>query len=97
MTAPKGLRGKHVPVWSLNAITQRNTRANFTVRDRSRTLDSVIRFGLSRDYGIYRFGLIKDPAGRPAGRACSCLNWNLVELIGIEPTTSGLQSPRSPS
>ncbi len=22
---------------------------------------------------------------------------NLVELIGIEPTTSGLQSPRSPS
>jgi hypothetical protein len=23
--------------------------------------------------------------------------WNLVELIGIEPTTSGLQSQRSPN
>ena len=84
------LRSRGNAIACLSALNALDPESYSIAKDRRRALPRS-------DSRLYR---AVHPRGVPdfrRGRSVAPIARNLVELIGFEPTTSGLQSPRSPS
>ena len=92
------------PPYALSSLTVSLRHASNHSHSRSSNLElrktSLASINVS---GLPSYSIIKDPSRLPRGRSPTTplspatLDSRPVELIGFEPTTSGLQSQRSPS